>query len=362
MRASLSREYLGILLITLGGAFAAAGLTFWFAWGFPETTAINQVVLGIVVHVLFGYIIVMSGIIIYRSDLDPDESLIAAKWCFGGFLFMSILVVWAAAPEITRSGTTVEIVYEIIVVGSVGAAAGVLVGLNRGQAVQNRRLVEQKAEREDTLVFLLQLLRHDIQNDLTAISGYADLMERTLEDGEAEIDEQPTNIKQRTKSMQELLETAGTVIESETGRRDLEQLDVGAVLRDQLRVIESANPDVTVRTDIDDELSVQADRFIDDLFGNIFENAVTHNETDSLTLSVSATRSDGEVVVEITDNGSGIPESVRENVFEPGMGDGDGDGLGLYLVRKLVESYDGSIRIDDAEPSGTTFEIRFPAV
>jgi uncharacterized membrane protein len=72
-RDATARKYWRLLLVTIGVAFAAAGLTFWFAWRLPGTTAINQVVLGIVVHVLFGYIVAMSGITIYGSDLAVGE-------------------------------------------------------------------------------------------------------------------------------------------------------------------------------------------------------------------------------------------------------------------------------------------------
>lgn len=168
------RRYWGVALASLGVTFAAAGLTFWFAWGFPGTTATNQAVLGIVVHVLFGYAVVMSGITIYRSELAVEECLVAVQWCLGGFLLMSGLVVWEAASELLAGEVTLAFLNRLIVIGSVGAAAGVLVGLNRGQAVQNERLVDEGAERRETLVFLLRLLRHDLQNDLTAVAGHVD--------------------------------------------------------------------------------------------------------------------------------------------------------------------------------------------
>jgi len=166
----------GFVFISLGVTLAAAGLTFWFAWGLPGTSSVNQAVLGIVVHVVFGYIVVMSGLTIYRSDLDTAECFSAAKWCAGGFGLMALFVLWASAPDLLAGQFTLEILNELVVVGSVGAAAGALIGLNRGQAVQNRRLVEEKEDQRDTLLFLLRLLRHDVRHDLVTIGGYADLL------------------------------------------------------------------------------------------------------------------------------------------------------------------------------------------
>lgn len=358
MRDAPARKYWGVLLITVGGAFAAAGLTFWFAWGFPETTAVNQVVLGIVVHVLFGYIVVMSGITIYRSDLAYDEALVAAKWCVGGLVFMSALVVWARLPDLS-AGSTWVFLYQIVVVGSVGAAAGVLIGLNRGQAIQNARLVEERRERQETLVFLLQLLRHDTQNDLTTIYGYLDLLEDHVDD---EGEEHVEHLEQRTESMQELFRTAGAIVESETGRRSREVVDLAGVLREQVEFLEST-AGVTVETDLEAELHVEADPLVDDLFRNVLENAVAHNPTDGLTVAVTGRHEGDEVVVVVEDDGDGISPELRGDVFDPEVRrpDSDGDGLGLYLVRKLVDSYDGTVSVDDVEPTGTRFTMRFPA-
>lgn len=353
------RKYWGVLLITIGVAFAAAGLTFWFAWGLPETGAANQVVLGIVVHVLFGYIVVMSGITIYRSDLAVDEALIAAKWCLAGLVFMGALVAWARLPDLA-GGPTPVFLYELVVVGSVGAAAGVLIGLNRGQAVQNARLVDARGDRQETLHFVLQLLRHDTQNDLTTISGYLDLLEEEVDSPEGR--EYLEHVDQRTESMRELFGTAGTILESETGRAAEEVVDLSLVIREQTNGIESVDG-VAVERDVPDDLPVEADPLVDELFRNVLENAVSHNPTEDLTVSVTARRDGDAVEVVVADDGDGIPESIRGDVFDPEVRcpDSDGDGLGLYLARKLAESYGGSIDVRDAEPSGTRFSIRIPA-
>ncbi|QLD87669.1 ATP-binding protein [Natronomonas salina] len=360
MRDAPGRKYWGLILITIGVAFAAAGLTFWFAWGFPETSAANQVVLGIVVHVLFGYIVVMSGITIYRSDLAYEEALIAAKWCLGGLLLMTGLVVWSEVPTL-EDGPTLTFLYQLVVVGSVGAAAGVLIGLNRGQAVQNARLVTEHGDQQETLVFLLQLLRHDTQNDLTTISGYVDLLEDHVESETGK--EHLARIERRTESMRDLFRTAGTILESETGRRSTEVVDLTRVLRDQIDHV-GAIEGVTVETDLEADLEVAVDPLVDELFRNVFDNAIAHNPIEGLTISVSSRAEGDEAVVEVADDGEGIPADIREDVFDPDVRrpDSEGDGLGLYLVRKLVDSYGGTISVSETDPSGTRFTVRLPRV
>jgi signal transduction histidine kinase len=357
--ADTHRVYAGLLLATLGIAFAVAGLTLWFVVVRPQTTRLNQAVLGIVVHVLFGYVVVMGGVVLARSELSVREWIVTTKWCLGGAAFMGGLVLWRALPRL-RSGTAgLGLANELVVVSSVGAAAGVLVGLNRGRATRNRHLVSQKDDREETLVFLLRLLDHDIRNHLLAISEHADSIRPST------FDPSPTPseaIENRAERIERLLETASVVLESETGDRDLERVNVTAVLVEAIAVVRSDAPDAEIDVDVDGELHAEADRFLGEVFRNLLDNAVVHNGTDGLTISVSATAAEGGIAVEIADDGRGLPEPVRENPFDPGVQDPEssGDGIGLYLVRKLVESYGGSVSVSDRTPSGTRFRIRLP--
>ncbi len=354
------RRTLGLVLATIGIAFATAGLAFWFVIYRPRTTAINQAVLGIVVHVLFGYIVLVSGVVVYRSDLSAAECLVVTKRFVGGAGVMGLFAVWASISDLSSGVVTLRFVNELVVVGSIGAAAGVLVGLNRSRAMRNRRLVAEKADREETLVFLFQLLDHDIQNHLTVISGYADSIDSTAIDSRAD---PVAGIHDRTEDIERLLETANAVLKSETGSQEFERIDLSRVLREQVDVLRGDAPGAEIDTAIDEELHVESNQFVGEVFYNLLDNAVSHNPTEGLTVGVAATERSGGVVVDIVDDGDGIPSEIRGSAFEPGIRseESDGDGIGLYLVRKLVESYDGRVAVRDRSPSGTRFRLWFPA-
>lgn len=343
----------------LGVAFAAAGLTLWFTLYGPRTTALNQFVLGIVVHVLFGYIVVMSGIVIYRSELSESECLLVTKWCLSGALLMGTLVVWGSGSDLLSGTVTLGFLNELLVVSSVGAAAGVLIGLNRSQARQNRQLVVETDHREETLIFLLRLLDHDIQNHLTAISGYADTIDPDAVDSRID---PVAGIHDRTADIERLLETANAVLESETDTQEFERINLSASLREQITVLRTNHPRVTIETDIEAELYVEANQFLGEVFYNLLNNAAVHNTARTLTISVSAATVDDAVFVEIADDGSGIPERIRNEIFDPGVRAeaSDGDGIGLYLVRKLIDSYGGRIGVRARRSAGTRFRMSFP--
>jgi len=353
------RRSLGVLLGSIGIAFAASGLTLWFARIRLRTAGLNRVVFGVVVHVLFGYVVVMSAIVLLRGDRPAPEYRLATKWCLGGATFTGALVLWGAVPELASGTVSLGTLREFVVVGSAGAAAGVLVGLNRGRALRNRRLADRTADREETLVFLLRLLDHDIRNHVLAISNQADAIRPST------FDPSPTPaeaIEDRAASIEQLLDTANAVVESETDGGEFERVDVGAVLREEVAVVRSDSPDVSIDADIETGLHVESDRFVGEMFRNVLENAVVHNPPAELTISVTATTDEGTVAVEIADDGGGIPPDVRERLFEPGVrgSDSSGDGIGLYLVGKLVDAYGGRVDVSDRSPTGTRFRFRFP--
>ena len=65
------------------------------------------------------------------------------------------------------------------------------------------------------------------------------------------------------------------------------------------------------------------------------------------------------MVIEIRDDGRGIPKEIRDKIFEWGIKgkESKGSGLGLHLVKRIIESYGGKITLKEAE-KGATFEIR----
>ena len=80
-------------------------------------------------------------------------------------------------------------------------------------------------------------------------------------------------------------------------------------------------------------------------------------------LKVKTSRDGGEhVLVEITDDGPGIPREIKSRILEPFFttkGVGEGTGLGLDIVRRIVTGHGGEIRVDST-PGETSFRVRLP--
>jgi signal transduction histidine kinase len=95
---------------------------------------------------------------------------------------------------------------------------------------------------------------------------------------------------------------------------------------------------------------------------NLMENAVRHTPPGTRVYATVGQRN-GEVVVTVEDDGPGVPEELREHVFERfvrGEGDrGNSSGLGLSIVRAVAESHGGRVDLEDARP-GARFVVHLP--
>jgi signal transduction histidine kinase len=99
------------------------------------------------------------------------------------------------------------------------------------------------------------------------------------------------------------------------------------------------------------------------VFVNLITNAVHAMERSGGTLTIETTVLDGQVIVRISDTGSGIAPDTIHEIFEPFFttkAPGKGTGLGLYNVKTIVDKMHGTIAVDSRIDKGTTFTLTFP--
>jgi PAS domain S-box-containing protein len=241
--------------------------------------------------------------------------------------------------------------------------AGTMVGA-RGtfQDVTERVEYEHRLQRQrDDLDVLNQMVRHDIRNDLQVVTAHAETLRPEVDGDDAE-------------RVEKILSHAGNAIELTRSARDLaevmrqtdpdlEPVPLRTVLESELEEVRETRPDATVTTEgTVPAVTVRAGEMLSSVFRNLLKNAVQHNDTDDPEVTVSATTGDGTVEVAVADNGPGVPDERKEEIFgqgEKGL-ESSGTGIGLYLVRTLVERYGGDVRVEDNDPEGSVFVVRLP--
>ncbi|GAA0653325.1 sensor histidine kinase [Salarchaeum japonicum] len=298
-----------------------------------------------------------------ESDVHAARYPRILQWCAGvsvGFLVLN-LVVMAVAPAATLEAN-VGWARGTLVFGALG---GLVLGVVEARSIERAERAERatvRAEYADAqrqwLDYLNGLLRHEILNKATIVDGHAALIEESVDDPDALANVDV--IRRKTDQMTDVIEDVRVLIESAESPEAFEPVNVSAVVRAETTDLRDARRSVTVNLDVPNDVYVSADALLSRVFSNLLRNAVEHNDSDHPLVSVSVTERADSVVVEVSDDGSGVPADVRDCLFERGENTGDRHGLGLYLVARLVERYDGDIELTETGPAGSTFTVTLP--
>ncbi len=213
------------------------------------------------------------------------------------------------------------------------------------QDITERKRAEQRQE------FLHSLLRHDVRNKIQVIQGYTDLLE--IADDEETQDEYICEIVDGVDECLNLIDKVRNMRKAEEAH-DLRAMRLKSAVEsviDEFKV-----EDIEIEQDNLDH-KVLGDPLLKEIFANLIENAINH--ADCETIKISPEEIDGKVKIIVEDDGVGISSDLKERIFEKGEkgGDSSGTGLGMNLVKKITETYGGSIEVKDSELGGARFDI-----
>lgn len=254
------------------------------------------------------------------------------------------------------------------------------IGLQAGLAVQNARLYQAglKAERLAAIGETTAALSHSIKNILQALRGGADVVEMGLSGGNLDQARKGWAVVSRNLDRIYSL-TLNLLAYSRPRVPEFAPVDMGRVVADVAELVSAAARDrrVRVETHIEPGLpACEADadgvhQLLMNLVGNAIDavsegagvvRVVARSETSDLTRSAVAGETGGWMVLEVQDNGPGIPETMRQHLFElfHSTKGNRGTGLGLAVSRKIAEEHGGRIDVVSATGHGTRFTVRLP--
>ena len=239
-----------------------------------------------------------------------------------------------------------------------------------------RDITEQKEERErvaraDKLRALGQLasgVAHDFNNSLAAILGRAQLLRRQIRD-----DALVRNLEIIQTAAEDAAATVRRIqtFARKSSVKEFEILDVATLLNDAIEITRTRWENEARLRGLDYEVILNAEpgQFtsgsaseLREVFVNIIVNAVDAMPEGG-TLTVSSKRKGGTLRLHFVDNGTGMPEDVREKIFDPFFSTkgAHGTGLGLSVSYSIIERHEGSISVTSELKGGTVFTIDLPA-
>ncbi|MDD3069714.1 MAG: ATP-binding protein [Methanoculleus horonobensis] len=187
----------------------------------------------------------------------------------------------------------------------------------------------------------LDIMGHDINNANNVANLYADLLQAELA-GEPGAELLEKARKGLTKSIA-IVHDVNTIQQVQGGVPLLRPIDLDAVIRAEIERYPA--PITYAGTTV----TILADDLLSEVFVNLIGNAVKHGGP-AVEIAVRVEDRGEEVLVSVEDTGPGVPDAVKEHLFERmvrGTNSTAGTGLGLYICRMLAERYGGRIWADD---------------
>lgn len=230
---------------------------------------------------------------------------------------------------------------------------------------QHHREEQKKARRLAAIGQMLSGVIHDLQNPIAIINGYVQLM--TQADDRSKRVEYAENIERQFRHLEQMTKELLVFARGDT-EVEPEWVSIGEFVSEieELLDPEFSDRDIELEFDVRTGGRIQIDEGkLKRAVLNIARNAadaMEESETRTFRMIVDMDDSTDEVVFQFEDTGSGIPESVRENLFDTFVtqGKSTGTGLGLAIVKEIVEGHDGTIDFETTLGEGTSFEVRIP--
>ena len=325
------------------------------------------------VVICFGLIALGAHVAVTFQDVGAVVRIVG--WMSVGVLALAAFGLWFQAVAQLQH-TPFESALFFLTTIAAGALFGTVVGyydvraragVERASREEARR--EFLTEQQEALSTLNGILRHQVLNDLSAISGSAEL----LEAGRRDLEEGTDTILAHSEHMTDIVERIETISDVLARTTDPEETDVDRAIRHAIADVRAAHPAATIDYEPGEVPPVEADHLLYQAIYEVVENAAVHaGEAPTVHVGVgldAGAAGTDDVVVTVADDGPGVDVEPRWKLFEPSeRGPGSsGDGLGLFLASTIMERYGGTVELvaaggDDPNADGLTGEGQGGAV
>jgi signal transduction histidine kinase len=231
----------------------------------------------------------------------------------------------------------------------------------------NRELVRAQRAKEELTAFVV----HDLKNPISTIIALAELLDHEEELDGLQVRADARDIRAAAERMHRLVLDLLDIQLAEDGALELARrhLSVAHLFEGVCEAVRARAPGIQVGT-APEGVMVDADEALTfRLLANLVDNCVKYGPPGGRIRLDASVEPDGSVRLAVEDEGPGVPESLRDRIFEKytqleragGRRASDSRGLGLRFCRVVAEAHGGTIWVEDATPRGARFCVRLPA-
>jgi signal transduction histidine kinase len=326
--------------------------------------------------IAFSLLVIGAGYWAQTTDREDNDIVRLAGWCvvgsviIGGFELLNVNLLLEGQERFSV----------IIRILNTAAARGAALGIGFGLFdIERRRTKRRGAELErqvDRLEEFASVVSHDLRSPLTVAKGNMEL----IGDNDAVDEELIAHIEFAHDRMSEIIEDSLALARGGNEVTDPEPVDLAEIATQAWQTVGGDDETLTLTTGM--RLDADPERLLR-LLENLFRNAIEHgggdsdesgdpvaaglpddygNDEPSASVLTDLSITVGELTDEpgfyVADNGPGIPEDEREEVFEAGVsGAKMGSGLGLAIVRRIAQAHGWTVSVTDGEAGGARFEF-----
>lgn len=224
-----------------------------------------------------------------------------------------------------------------------------------------------KSEREGAWRQMARQVAHEIKNPLTPMKLSIQYLQKAIDNNSPNVKEMTTNVaKTLVEQIDHLSKIASDFSQfANIGNPKNEVFDLHEIFQ-SLSALYSATETTEFKWQpISQRVIVFADKTqLNRLFTNLLQNAVeAASSRDLKKITIRESIKDAHIIIEVEDNGEGIPAHTRARIFTPNFTTKtSGTGLGLAMSKGIVENAQGSIWFETHEGEGTVFFVKLPIV
>ncbi len=304
-----------------------------------------------------------DGVTLYQSDSWPAEALFTAHDSIvprnGGLRLEATVLPPLANRVFAGDNARSRLLFLLAIV--LAAIALTVVAMRQFQ--RERAFTRRQAD-------FVAAVSHELRTPLAQIRLFLETLRLGRYDGDAERDWLLEHVDRETIRLSHLVSNVLQFSRGSMEHADLAPADVAAEAADVVRGFQplAESRRVTVRAELDEGAAAPLNReLFRQLLLNLLDNAVKYGP-EGQRVEVRVARDNGTVRLSVSDQGPGIPATMRDRIWDPFVRGDDtsaraigGSGIGLSVVRDAARRHGATLRLEDAAGGGSVFIIDFPA-